>query len=90
MEFNFTEWVGTDSELEVAKLKHETGPCKGWPNSHMNEEKGQLSSAQFHTGGRHGSIKSNRNKIENCIYIFIVKNCPTSKRWVQNMRHDVI
>ena len=60
-------------------MKYKTGPCKGWPNSHTNEERSKSSSAQFHTGGRDDSIGYNRNKIEDCIIFSLLTTVPHRK-----------
>jgi hypothetical protein len=85
-------WKAYDSiflKLEVVKIKYKTGPCKGWPKSQTSEDKGKSSSAQLHIGGRHDSIGNNKNRTEDCIFFSLFKNCLTSEKGIQIMRHNV-
>ncbi len=56
--------------MEIIEVKNGSSPYRIRPNLYPSKIRDQLVLAQLYTGGKPGFTRSNKDKKENCIYLY--------------------
>jgi hypothetical protein len=75
--------------MEAIEVKNRSSPYRMRPNLYPSKARDQLVLTQLHTGGRLGFTRRIRTK-RKIVFIYVIKYCLTSERWVRNTRYNVI